>query len=66
MSNREVRLEQMVDGLRREVRRLEVENNELRIRLEESEYRVRSELEPRIKADERRYDAWALSPERGY
>ena len=57
MSNREARLELLVDHLRAEKRRLEVENNELRIRLEESEYRVRSELEPRIKTDERRYDA---------
>lgn len=53
-----------IDELRDRIATLEVENRLLRDQRDDAETRIRRELEPRIKADQRAYDRWATSPER--
>lgn len=54
-----------IDELRNRVRELESENQQLRDDLDSAEFRIRNDLEPRIRADRRAYDRMALDPERG-
>jgi FtsZ-binding cell division protein ZapB len=46
------------------IEELKRENNKLSRDLEKVEYRVRNELEPRIKQEQRSYDNWVTNPER--
>lgn len=52
------RLEDIIDTLKRTNADVERENYSLK-------YTIRTELEPRINAEKRRYDNWVTDPERG-
>ena len=52
------RLEETIDTLKRTNADVERENYSLK-------YTIRTELEPRINAEKRRYDNWVTNPERG-
>lgn len=52
------RLEEVIDTLKRTNADIERDNYSLR-------YTIRTELEPRITAEKRRYDNWVTDPERG-
>lgn len=56
---------ELVQRLRERIRDLEDENTQLRREYESADFRIRTELEPRIQAEGRRYDTWATNPERG-
>lgn len=54
-----------IERLTKRLQELEEENGQLRSALDHAEYQIRTELEPRIAAENRSYDSWALNPERG-
>jgi len=49
------------DRLSDSYNKLEKENNKLYGQKDHAEYRIRNELEPRIKREQRSYDSWATS-----
>ncbi|MDF2841585.1 MAG: hypothetical protein K0R00_11 [Herbinix sp.] len=50
--------------LQRKCDDLEENNRKLYDQLDSANFRIRQELEPRIKREGRRYDAWVTDPER--
>jgi predicted RNase H-like nuclease (RuvC/YqgF family) len=50
--------------LERTVEKLQNSNAKLEDKLYDSEWRIKKELEPRIKREERNYDIFVTSPER--
>jgi predicted RNase H-like nuclease (RuvC/YqgF family) len=50
--------------LERTVEKLQSSNAKLEDKLYDSEWRIKKELEPRIKIEERNYDLFVTSPER--
>lgn len=65
MSDIESRLRYRIDSLEIRIAELERENSKLRDERDSAEYRVRNELEPRLRQAAKDYDSWATSPERG-
>ena len=60
-----------IEELRYEIRRLKRENEELkedvnrwRDKFNSANFRIETELEPRIQREKRSYDNWATTPER--
>ena len=65
MSDIEDRLYEVIRNLRAKNERLERELSTALTSLSNADFRIEQELEPRIKAERRSYDAWVTSPDRG-
>jgi seryl-tRNA synthetase len=52
------------ERLKRKYEELEERYNKLDLELDSANFRIRNELEPRIRAEKRAYDAWVTNPER--
>jgi len=63
MSNEE-RLVDIIYKLQNEVARLNEELSNSQAALSSSEFRVKQELEPRIRREDQAYDMWVTSPSR--
>jgi regulator of replication initiation timing len=59
------KLERRVKNLIKNNRKLQEENKGLTNNLSDAEFKIKTELEPRIKQEERSYDNWATSPTKG-
>jgi len=53
-----------IEKLRDIISDLREENRKLESKLDSAEYKIKNELEPRIKREERSYDNWVTDPER--
>ena len=62
MDNDDFRLE--IRRLKREIEDLERENARLSSKLCSANFKIETELEPRIKRERRVYDNWVTDPER--
>ena len=52
------RLKNKIENLERKISNLNQENKTLQDSVDHAEYRIRTELEPRIKQEHRSYDFW--------
>jgi len=60
----EERLREMIISLRQENSMLKGELGKAETALDESRFRIRQELEPRIRREDQAYDMWITSPSR--
>lgn len=69
MTDKEIieNLRYKINRLENTINSLEKENNKIRKQLEQSNFKIKTELEPIKEERARGYDLWVLSPERaGY
>jgi len=58
-------LRRIIARLRERNEQLEAQLNQVRADRDAADFRVRHELEPRISSENRNYDHWVTSPDRG-